>query len=95
MDNGHVPSDHSIETLLNFSKEVLQFQSQADMEQTMNQFFPTLKHSELDESWFLKMLDQILQIPKESQKIVFKLISLADLHYYNLFDVLENDCSTK
>ena len=90
MDNGHVPSDHSIETLLNFSKKVLQFQSQADMEQTMNQFFPTLKHSELDESWFLKVLDQILQIPKESQKIVFKLISLADVHYYNLFDVLEN-----
>jgi len=90
MENGHVPSDYSIETLLNFSKKILQFQSQADMEQNMNQFFPTLKHSELDESWFLKMLDQILQIPKESQKIVFKLISLADLHYYNLFDVLEN-----
>ena len=90
MDDIHVPGDNSIEGLISFSEKVLHFESETDMKLDMAMFFPTLKHSELEESWFLSITDQILQIPKKSQKIVFKLISLANHHYYNLFEVLDN-----
>ena len=90
MDEIHVPDDNSIEGLISFSEKVLHFQSQTDMEFDMAILFPTLKYSEFEDYWFLNIIDQILQIPKKSQKLVFKLISLANLHYYNLFDVLNN-----
>jgi len=89
MDIHYSPNNNTTEDLINFAKKVFDYKSNEFVEVDLESLFPTFKYDALDDFWLLNLLDKIPEISDDKQKIAYKLLELANIHYYNLFDVLE------
>jgi hypothetical protein len=91
MNIQYTPDDDSVDGLIGFSSNMLNFQTNYNsVEVDMSKFFPTLTRDKLNESWLFSITNQLLELPEEKQKIVFKLLDFASGYYYNLFDILNS-----
>ena len=91
MNIQYTPDDDSVDGLIGFSSNMLNFQTNYNsVEVDISKFFPTLTRDKLNESWLFSITNQLLELPEEKQKIVFKLLDFASGYYYNLFDILNS-----